>query len=659
MPQALVSALFFAFFFQAPNPPAPPPPLPPEAKVKTAELGRRVAALRAKKANPDLLADVEIYHKAGQWLEKFPEETFSPADLSSFLAVLDQGLERAAALERGEAPWTKSGLRRVHGFYSALDGSTQLYGVRVPESYDASKPARLYVWLHGRDQKNSELKFIHSFQRVTKNHSNPEEIGQLQLDVYGRWNGMAYHIVGEADVMEAIAEVKRRYKIDENRIILRGFSMGGCGAWHIAMHYPSMWAAAEIGAGTWPRRAMMDGFPPYQAGPLRIWENILEWSLNFFNLPLAGHGGEKESGTSSIPGPPPGTPTRGQLESSIRVREQLAVEGFESEGDSYEMRAQGTDAHFFVSKDTGHSTSPEVRAKLDAFLKKYGDRGRVSPDHLRFLTYTTRYNKSHWATIDLMNSLYERAEVEAIRTDGRRKYAITTKNIGRLTLREMENAEEVTIDGQTVRVAGAPQLSFARSAQGWEPSKAMPAGLHKVHGLQGPIEDAFLDPFLLVRPTGTPWNKAAHEQSLRILARFDKLYAKHLRAHPRVKDDKDVTAQDIERYHIVAFGDPGSNRILARLASRLPLEWTKDRVGFGGDIRPASEGLPALIYPNPLNPKKYVVVNSGLTSEEREIRGEYQLPRLGDYALLKISESGDFPDILAAGLFDEKWQIKK
>jgi hypothetical protein len=144
-----------------------------------------------------------------------------------------------------------------------------------------------------------------------------------------------------------------------------------------------------------------------------------------------------------------------------------------------------------------------VRRKLDAFLKKYGERGRVSPDHLRFLTYTTRYNRSHWATIDEMNTLYERAEVEAIRTEGRSKYEIRTKNIARLTLGEMNAAREVSLDGQAITVRPARQLTFSRNAQGWEVAAAAPTGLRKVHGLQGPIEDAFLDPFLLVSTSST------------------------------------------------------------------------------------------------------------------------------------------------------------
>ena len=68
----------------------------------------------------------------------------------------------------------------------------------------------------------------------------------------------------------------------------------------------------------------------------------------------------------------------------------------------------------------GHSTSPEVRAKLDAFLKNYGDRGRISPDHLRFLTYTTRYNNPTGPARPA-GKLYERAEIDATRTEGGKK----------------------------------------------------------------------------------------------------------------------------------------------------------------------------------------------------------------------------------------------
>ena len=64
--------------------------------------------------------------------------------------------------------------------------------------------------------------------------------------------------------------MKKRFKIDDKRVLLRGFSMGGEGAWHIALHHPDRFAAAEIGAGTWSRRPQMTGLPAWQYPTLNI-----------------------------------------------------------------------------------------------------------------------------------------------------------------------------------------------------------------------------------------------------------------------------------------------------------------------------------------------------------------------------------------------------
>ena len=88
--------------------------------------------------------------------------------------------------------------------------------------------------------------------------------------------------------------------------------------------------------------------------------------------------------------------------------------------------ARGTEATFYISKQTGHGTSKEVREKLDAFLKKYGDRGIVSPDHLRFVSRTTRYNRSHWVSFDWLEKHYVRAEIDATRSEGGTRYDIKT-----------------------------------------------------------------------------------------------------------------------------------------------------------------------------------------------------------------------------------------
>jgi hypothetical protein len=231
--------------------------------------------------------------------------------------------------------------------------------------------------------------------------------------------------------------------------------------------------------------------------------------------------------------------------------------------------------------------------------------GRQTPDHIRFLTYTTRYNRDYWVTIDGMEKHYERAEVDATRNDNRTHYNITTKNLSRLALRQTEHASVVNIDGQKLTVKAAPEITFEKARGSWKVANVPEKGLRKMHGLQGPIDDAFLEPFLVVRPTGTPWNAAANDQALRMLKRFDSQYTLAYRGHIRVKDDKDVTAADFEKCHVVLLGDPGSNRWIAKLNGKLPpLHWTKETVALGSHSFPAGESLPALIYPSPMNPSR-------------------------------------------------------
>lgn len=640
--------------------PLPIKPNPEELqrlKEKAGELDSILAAVKAKREEDPAVADVEVFSKAGRFLLEFPQTFFTQGGVDQAMAVLDQGIERARQLAAGQTPWTSAKGRKIHGYYSALDGSVQPFGVTIPDSYDGTKPVRLYVWLHGRNQTLSESNFIFGFPTPSKSPTYvTADTGQITLDCYGRWNN-ANHWAGEVDVFEAIAAVQQRYNIDPDRVILRGFSLGGAGAWHIALHHPDRFAAAEIGAGTYPRRSQMPGFPLHQAATLRIWENIIDWSLNAQAIPIAAHDGDNDTGVAAIPPDPPGTSHRGQLESSLRVRAQLEKEGFLSEGEPDFLRVKGTPSIFLISLNTGHSVSPLVRTRVDAFLKEHGDRGRVSPDYVRFVTFTTRYNRSHWVSVEGLERHYERAEIGARRDQGRRNYEIITKNVSRLTLREVGHSATVRIDGQTLRGRGAVAIDLEKASTGWRLANGKPSGLRKTHALQGPIDDAFLDPFLLVRPTGTPWNRAAHDQAMRILARFDRVYARWYRAHPRVKDDKDVTKADFARYNVALFGDPGSNRWIAKVAPKLPVRWTNDTIHVGATSYPADAHIPALVYPNPLRPSRYVVINSGLTIDEREYQSDYSMPRLGDYAVLKVADGVEVPEVTQAGLFDEQWRL--
>ena len=641
----------------------PPPPVvakPEElAQIRAKTEQIETIAGQSRGADTALVGDVAVYAHAGRMLLEFPELFGTQAAIDHAMETLDNGVAKAKTLQAGQAPWTQ-GESRIYAYTSKIDGSLQPYHVSLPANYDPAKPARLYVWLHGRQNNTTEAAFIYGFDHARPPGNAPvADNGQIQIDLFGRLNSAGWHWAGEADVFEAIAAAKQRFRIDDSRVILRGFSMGGEGAWHIALHYPDRFAAAEIGAGTWSRRPLMAGLQPWQYPPLNIWENMEQWALNGFNLPIAGHDGDRDDQIPFLPGPAP-APNHGQLESSLRTRARMEKEGFVSMGMPNFLRLTGTPDIFLISADTGHGTSPLVRTQLDAFLKEWGDRGLASPDHVRFVTYTTRYNSDYWVNVDAMDRLYVRADVDAMRSTDGHSYTITTHNVSRLVLNETAKAESLTIDGQALAVKAAATTTLRKTGGKWsvDHNGALP-GLHKTHALQGPIDDAFLDPFLLVRPTGTPWNAAVNAQALRTMARFDRLWAKFFRGHPFVKNDKDVTAADIANYHLVLFGDPGSNSVMAKLAGKLPVTWTKASVTLGGKSYAAGENFPALAYPNPLNPKKYVVVNTGLTIAEREYNGDYGMPLWGDYAVVKVNPTAEVGDMVTAGLFDNNWRLAK
>ena len=71
--------------------------------------------------------------------------------------------------------------------------------------------------------------------------------------------------------------------------------------------------------------------------------------------------------------------------------------------------------------------------------------------------------------------------------------------------------------------------------------------------------------------------------------------------------------------------------------------------------------MPVLIYPNPLNPKHYIVINSGFTFREFDYQNNArQTPKLPDWAIVDISMpvSAQKPGgITDAGFFDEEWKL--
>jgi hypothetical protein len=622
-----------------------PPSADQKAEIhkKLAELSARIAALGDKKTDAALLADVRIYKKAVDYILRFPEEFFGPQYAAETIKALDTGIMRALEIEAGVPSWPKKTGNVVRGFVSRIDGSVQPYGLTIPASYDGKRPMRLDVWLHGTQIQLNEVRFLSQQDAPHSNSQIPAE-DYIQLEPFARMNH-SYRYYSETDVFEAIASVRQRYNIDPERIVVRGHSMGGHqGAGRLGLQHPSFFAAFEASAGYSETieyagaRLPKEGLTPYQEAALHYYD-AQDYALNAFNIPMVSYAGEKD----------------GQLRAAIRLREAVEKEGFRLTQESpYRWTTKDLRALFLVGPDTGHSWHAESKAQSEAFLRRALDEtAGKSPNHVRFVTYTARWNHAHWVYVESLDETYKRAEVDARRSEDSKQITVTTRNISRV--RFDAPAAAFTIDGQPLNAGANP--TFEKTNGTWTIATGPPSGLRKIHGLQGPIEDAFRDGFMVVRGTGQPWNAPVHALTVQRFDVFRSEFAKWMRGDIRVKDDTAVTPGDIANYNLVLFGDPGSNVLLGKVIERLPIRWTRSDITVGSQKFPSGEHAVVMIYPNPLNPQRYVVLNTGHTfSANRVLSGTESVffPRLGDYAVL--STGGQ---VKTAGFFDEEWKLKQ
>lgn len=585
------------------------------------------------RAHPALFADAAIYGKAVAWALRHPSEFYTSAYTENAFKALEIAQERLSKLEAGTITWANEKGRVVRAYRSRVDGSLQPYGLLIPESYDGS-PTRLDVWLHGRGSTLTEIRFLAAhdpaFPRDEPFEALPASQDYIQLDVFGRTNN-AFRWSGETDIYEALADVRERYNIDPEQITLRGFSMGGAGAWHIGLHNPTPWAAIEAGAGfnETLNYAKQSNLPAHQMSALTIYD-AYRYALNAFNVPTVGYGGEVDA----------------QLQASVNVREQLQKEGFNLVEGDFRWTTADLNALFLIGRETPHRWHPDSKAVSNAFID--AELPRVKPDHVRFVTYSTAFADAYWLRIEGLEKHYERAEIDARRDDD--GVFITTSNVRALSLTTSNRT--YVIDGQSVSDA-RNNPSFVKVDGQWVVGTL--DGLQKRPGLQGPIDDAFKDSFLVVRPTGEAIAPNAHAAALRRLDRFQTEYAKWLRGDVQVVNDTDLTEEQIANHHLILFGDAGSNQVLARILGDLPaLEWTAETLTVAGEEHDVAAALPAMIYPNPLNPDRYVVINSGHTFGEAEFRGTNALlfPRLGDWGVLSTADES----IISSGYFDEEWR---
>jgi pimeloyl-ACP methyl ester carboxylesterase len=631
-------------------------PADKKAKLEAglAEFKQQIDALRAKdEKSRDLLPDVEIYYRAVHDGLVY-RELLDPKEIDQAFALLDIGKKRAADLAEGKAPWTTQTGLVVRGFVSRLDNSVQPYGLHIPESYSftGAQRYRTDFWFHGRNEVLTEGNFL-----VLKTSKRD------QIEVYAPRDTIVVYpyaryctaskFAGEVDSLEALAETQRRYRVDDERISVRGFSMGGAATWHMAVHYADRWFAANPGAGFSETPRFLDVFQGEKLSPTP-WEKKLwnmydcdKWALNLSQCPTVAYSGEIDK----------------QKQAADVMVEALA--------------AHGIDLVHIVALKTAHKVvlpeAKEVEARMEALAR---DGRRRVPNEIAFETYTLKYNRMHWVTVDGLGEHWTRASVNASISSSSLITA-KTSNVTDLTFAmdagdcplSLTEPLVIKIDGQKVKDAPRPRsdrswrVQLHRDGNGWKLGARTEDGLRKRHDLQGPIDDALLNAFIFVRPTGTAANEAAGKWCASELERAIEQWRRQFRGYAIVKDDTAVTDDDIASKNLILWGDPSSNALIKKIADKLPIRWDAKAIIAGGKMWDAAHHAAIMVYPNPLNPSRYVVLNSSFTYREYAyLNNARQVPMLPDWAIVDLREPATtiWPGkITDAGFFDEHWRLQK
>jgi pimeloyl-ACP methyl ester carboxylesterase len=599
------------------------------------------------------LPDVEVLYRAVDQALSY-QEMFQPGDVQNAAELLNMADDRAAQLKDKKADWTKKAGLVIRGFRSSLDGTVQPYGLEIAEDYDFEHPTpvRCDIWFHGRGETSMELQFL--IQHHKRAGEFPPKSGMV-LHPYGRYSN-GFKFAGEVDTLEALAHVQENYRIDADRISVRGFSMGGAATWLFAVHHTDKWFAANPGAGFSETPEFLKIFqgeklnPPWYEEKLWRLHDCNLWVENLRQVPTVAYSGEID-------------------------KQKQAADLMEAAAKQYNI-----DLMHIIGPQTAHKIHPVsnqiIREKMDSLAQ----RGRVRfPHKLHLTTYTLKYNRMHWVTVHGIKEHWEKSTIDAsIIEPGTATHAIEIK---------AEGVTDFSIDfpsgfspfdvQQPIHVVINDQkLPEARTKSDWSLSgrytlvdgkwsqhqSVASTQVVKKHNLQGPIDDALMSPFLFVRPTNTATNPELQAWVDAELARAIKEWRKQMRGDVRIKNDADLTPEDIAAYNLILWGTPESNSLIKKVAPQLSINWNESGIHAGDQNFAPENHILAVIAPNPLNTDKYVVFNSSLTYREYDyLNNARQTPKLPDWAVIDVNTKPNarWPGkVVAADFFNEQWELK-
>jgi len=531
-------------------------------------------------------------------------------------------------------------------FISGIDSSCQYYAVLPPKDYDPGKNYALILTLHGASVRASGQ--VDAYTQ--------KDWAFVVAPTNRRRFGFDWQDWGRLDALEVLEEVKKRFPIDPNRIYLTGHSMGGHGVWHIGLAHADLFAAIAPSAG-WTsfqlyipwflQKSYLFAHPELLAyRDMSLREDVPPLFLeNAVNLPIfILQGGADED----VP------PIQARL--YARLLHQLDYE--------YTYREVPGQKHWWNLKDTP-GTDCVDSDELMSFLRS--QKRNPFPKHLFFKTTDIGLNnRCYWLKIEGVEEPFADSRIEA-EVKGRR-IEIGVENIAEFSLNL--NPKLLPLGRIKISVNSQPmdynfrhpvKLFISRKKGKFRLGRSKGKGLKKTPQLFGPIKRAYFSPFMLVY--GTLGDSVSVQRNLH-LARLQAFsWWRRANGLVRIISDREVNDEIIKGYNLILFGGPQDNLIVREINKKLPISIRGGKVCMGD--RPIEGEDLALeeVYPNPLNPKKLVLVIAGATGRAAQISGFfgtlYSGAGLPDFVVYdgSVKQKG-WGGVVTAGFFGGNWSLK-
>lgn len=509
---------------------------------------------------------------------------------------------------------------QVLTFFSDADDTEQPYGLYLPKNYDPQKKYPLVIMLHGAGS-NHRLALRRVFGKSNANGETdveatryfPEwkDVDYIVASPYARGTA-GYQGIPEKDVYDVLADVKKRFSVDEDRTYLTGLSMGGGGTLWIAMTRPDIWAAI----------APVCPAPP--KGTDALAGNALNVPAHFFH-------GDQDSAV-------PVTVSRDWVK---------------------KLKELGSQVEYIEYPGVNHNSWEN--AYKDEFIFGWFSQFKRNrfPDRVRFNSTQYKYNSAYWVTFDKLTP-GTLASIDA-RFTAANQLDITTTALDAFTLRLKDHPRfnagqplQITLNGKKMKAPTGESLSFMLQDGKWLASRYEPAPLAKRPGAEGPLREAFASRHIYVY--GTAGNPSEAEQKARAEVAtqaanwsfYRNAFLGRIMFFPRIVADKEVRPSDLESCNLILFGTKETNLLIDKFKDRLPLHLNTAQASDHG-----------LFYVFPID-GHYVAVSSGLPwwtgPQERNYRfppAFAEVPDLKDYVLFK----GTLKNVVAEGYFDHNWKM--